>query len=248
MLIRTECSFISTGTERWTLLGQMGKRSAQGWRFPLVPGYQKVGRVEDVGPAVTHIQRGQRVFMTTGRTVDVLSGWGGHMQYAVEDEAQVYDLPEQMPSEVAAGLVVVQVGWNTGHRPTIAPEALAVVIGDGIIGQFTAQALRSQGAEVRLAGRRPLRLERAANVLGDRAINVSEADSSRQVRAVCRGARMSSWKRYAAPKTRPCTCRCSVREASWSLPCTTQMPTGWNLSPVQDVQLPPNSTGGWTCD
>ena len=176
VLIRTEYSFVSTGTERWTLEGRMGRRQ-DGTSFPLVPGYQKVGRVEAVGPEVTRFEPGQRVFMTSGR---IRSGgsaqWGGHMQYSLESESEVYALPEELPSTAAAALVVVQVGWNNAQRPSLSPGDLALVIGDGVIGQFTAQGLRARGAEVWLAGRHRMRLDLGLQWSADRVLDVGEED------------------------------------------------------------------------
>ena len=173
VLIRTSYSFVSTGTERWTLEGLMSWRKG-GLRFPLVPGYQKVGYVERVGQEVTSVVPGQRVFMSRGKIESgAWSKSGGHMQYSVESESEVYALSKQIPDEAAAGLVVAQVGWNTADRPSLSAGAVSIVIGDGIIGQLTAQALRARGAVVWLVGRRDLRLDIARKYSADRVIDVS---------------------------------------------------------------------------
>ena len=173
VLIRTSYSFISTGTERWALEGLMSWRKG-GLQFPLVPGYQKVGYVQQVGKEVTSVAPGQRVFMTRGKIESGASSKsGGHMQYSVESENEVYVLPDTVPDEVAAGLVVIQVGWNTADRPTLTSGDVSVVIGDGIIGQLTSQGLRARGAVVHIAGRHKFRLDIAHKHSSDNVINVT---------------------------------------------------------------------------
>ena len=76
-----------------------------------------------------------------------------------------------MASEEAAALVIVQVGWNTGNRPHIESDYLAVVIGDGVIGQFTGQALRARGARVLMAGHHDARLGLAVGRSADQVVN-----------------------------------------------------------------------------
>ena len=246
VLIRTEFSFVSTGTERWTLEGKMALRWDGGFKFPLVPGYQKVGRVEQVGAEVTGFQVGQRVFMTTGRVQGATSGWGGHLQYSLESEGEVYALPDALPGEEAAGLVVVQVGWNTGRRPAVEPGALAVVIGDGIIGQFTAQALRARGAQVWLAGRRTARLELGRQWSADRVLDVREEDLLTEIKrarpqgadilveTVCRPEDTPSYIEMLRPRGQLVLAAYHA-EANWV-----------DLTPVQDKEITIHSTGGWT--
>ncbi|NQU10316.1 zinc-binding dehydrogenase [bacterium] len=246
VLIRTEFSFISTGTERWTLQGEMGLRWRGGFRFPLVPGYQKVGRVEQVGSQVTRVRPGQRVFMTTGRLQNITAAWGGHLQHAVEQDAEVYPLPDDLPGEDAAGLVVVQVGWNTGQRPALSGGELAVVIGDGIIGQFTAQALRARGAQVWLSGRHPLRLELAQRWTADRALDARTEDLSAAVHAerpdgadivvetVCHPADTPSYIELLRPRGQLVIAAYHPHDNLV------------DLSPVQDKEITIHSTGGWT--
>jgi 2-desacetyl-2-hydroxyethyl bacteriochlorophyllide A dehydrogenase len=245
VLIRTECSFVSTGTERWTWEGKMGLRGG-GFAFPIVPGYQKVGWVEDVGADVTRFVRGQRVFMTTGRVEDATSCWGGHMQYAVQRESEVYELPEALSSEGAAALVIVQVGWNTGHRPQVQPGEVAVVIGDGVIGQFTAMALRSRGAYVWLAGHHDARLALALGRSADGTINTLEHDLSEAVLAAHPGGVDVVVETVCHPEDTPQYVRMLPRWGQLVI-AAYHPDTNWvDLAPVQDKEITVHSTGGWT--
>ncbi|MBI2940089.1 MAG: zinc-binding alcohol dehydrogenase [Chloroflexi bacterium] len=176
VLVRTQHSGLSTGTERWLLTGRFhravspvgGERS-----FPLVPGYQKVGVVERVGREVRAFTPGDRVFCTVGQITagakprDANRARGGHLLYSVQDQTEVISVPARIDARAVAGLVLVQVGWNGASRPPLRPGDAALVVGDGLVGQYAAQALRARGARVLLSGRRPFRLDLARRYSAD---------------------------------------------------------------------------------
>ena len=247
VLIRTGHSFISTGTERWTLEGRMATRSG-GFSFPVVPGYQKVGRVEQVGERVFSVTPGQRVFMTRGRVEGATPVWGGHMMHAVFDASEVYPLPDELPGDEAAGLVVVQVGWNTGQRPWLEPGELAVVVGDGIIGQFTAQVLRARGAEVCLAGRRPMRLEGGGQWSADHVVDVGTTGLPEAVGAACGRPADIIVETVCRPADTPTYI--DLLRPRGQLVIAAYHPDSnlVDLAPVQDKQITIHSTGGWRRD
>ncbi|MHB8618375.1 MAG: alcohol dehydrogenase catalytic domain-containing protein, partial [Chloroflexota bacterium] len=60
VLVQTEWSAVSPGTERWLLTDRFFSRNAPGTRFPAVPGYQRVGTIQAVGPGVDSVRVGQR--------------------------------------------------------------------------------------------------------------------------------------------------------------------------------------------
>jgi threonine dehydrogenase-like Zn-dependent dehydrogenase len=176
VLVRAQRSGLSTGTERWLLTGRFfraaspvgGERS-----FPLVPGYQKVGIVERVGSAVMAFAPGDRVFCTTGRVTGGAQARpggearGGHLRYSVQDQSEVLSLPPGLDPDAAAGLVLAQVGWNGASRPPVRPGDVAVVLGDGLVGQYAAQTLRARGARTLLVGSRPFRMALARRYSAD---------------------------------------------------------------------------------
>ena len=248
VLIRTECSFVSTGTERWTLEGRMGRRQ-DGTSFPLVPGYQKVGRVEAVGPEVTRFEPGQRVLMTKGR---IRSGgsaqWGGHMQYSLESESEVYALPDEVPSTAAAALVVLQVGWNNARRPSLSPGDLALVIGDGIIGQFTAQALRARGAEVWLAGRHCMRLDLGLQWSADRVLDVGEEDLFEAAQSARPGGMDIVVETVCRPDDTPLYLSMLRRRGQLVLAAYHPESNWVDMAPAQDKEITCHTTGGWNRD
>ncbi len=175
LLVRAHYSMISTGTERWVITGQFHAPGQPPLPWPVVPGYQKVGVVEAVGADVGDLAVGQWVFATTSLISDgATSGWGGHVLHSVCDHSQVIPLPGGLDPMKAAGLVLTQVGYNGGSRPPVSEGCLALVVGDGLVGQWLAQTLRGRGARVLLAGRRAERLALAREHSADDVVDVRE--------------------------------------------------------------------------
>jgi 2-desacetyl-2-hydroxyethyl bacteriochlorophyllide A dehydrogenase len=153
VLIATHYSGVSTGTDTWVMRGVFE------WdrlTFPLVPGYQRSGIVEDDAPGW---ERGRRVAAT--RSVGLAGAaahWGAHLAVAPSPQDEVFDAEGVDP--VAASLFVsAQVGVNAASRISAAPGARVMVIGDGIIGSSGALAAVARGFEVVVIGRRPWRLD-----------------------------------------------------------------------------------------
>ena len=173
VVVRARYSLISTGTERWVITGQFHLPGESPMPHPVVPGYQKAGQIVDVGENVKHLHPGQWVFATTSRISDgATSGWGGHIEYSVCDQREAIPLPEDLDPIKASGLVLTQVGHNGGSRPPVKKRDTALVVGDGLVGQWLAQSLRHRGARVVLAGRRSERLVIAAEYSADVTVNV----------------------------------------------------------------------------
>lgn len=154
VLIDVHYSFVSPGTERWVLTGEFFYgQTCQSYSFPLVPGYQKTGVVIETGTSVKNFKKGDRVFATFNRFESPFCWWGGHSAMSVSREDNVYALPGEVDLKAASALTIMQVGFNGGSRPPVKPGDTALVIGDGLIGQFVAQTLRSRGAYVVIAGK-----------------------------------------------------------------------------------------------
>ncbi|WP_308638383.1 alcohol dehydrogenase catalytic domain-containing protein [Paenibacillus silvisoli] len=168
VVIEVDYSWISIGTESSffrgeRIAGETPYKEGGPWPFPHVPGYQKVGRVIRTGAAVAHVQTGDRVFASISKVNGMYFDFGGHINPAVTDSSQVWKLPEDGPDPIAyAGAVLTQVGYNCGMRAPISKGDIAVVIGDGLVGQWSAQTLAHRGAEVFLLGHREDRLKLAA--------------------------------------------------------------------------------------
>ena len=183
-LVEIEYSAISIGTERWCLQGAIQVADGRLIEFPCVPGYQAAGTVRDVGPEVQTVAPGDRVFSINGRITPgtVGSTWGGHQHYHVADAGGLIPLPANVSTREAAGLVLAQVGYNGASRPRVQPGDVAVVIGDGLVGQWAGQVLRHRGAHVILAGHHRDRLALAARYAADEVLDTHAVDLREYVR------------------------------------------------------------------
>ena len=165
VVVRTTHSWISNGTEGSYLRGERSDgdtpfQPGDPAPFPVVAGYQKIGVVESVGAEVTDLEIGETVFVTIGHVGGMHHDYGGHVSTSVSPRSEVFRLPPGVEPLAFAPLVLAQVGYNGGTRPPLEPGDPAVVVGDGLVGHWTAQTLAARGAEVVLVGRHGDRLER----------------------------------------------------------------------------------------
>lgn len=163
VVIDVEYSWISIGTESSyfraeRVKGETPYTEGDRWPFPLVPGYQKVGIVRQIGAAVQGIGIGDRVFASVSKVSGMFEPYGGHVNPAVTPIQQVWKLPADASPLDYCGLVLAQVGYNCGNRPNVKTGDKAVVIGDGLVGQWAAQTLLHRGADVVVLGRHDGRL------------------------------------------------------------------------------------------
>ncbi len=157
VVVDTRHSMISPGTERSVLMGERLYGRAPGYPteappFPQIGGYQKVGVVAEVGREVTGLKKGDWVFCRVGATGLDEFPRGGHLRPSIQGQDQVLKLPPGLDPVLASGLVLTQVGYNHASRPPVGPGTKALVVGDGLVGQWTAEVLQLRGAEVLLAG------------------------------------------------------------------------------------------------
>jgi 2-desacetyl-2-hydroxyethyl bacteriochlorophyllide A dehydrogenase len=180
-------SWISNGTEGSFVRGERiggdtPRKPTDPLPFPHAPGYQKVGVIEWVGSDVKHLRVGDIVFATVSKVSGLFYPFAGHISPAVTHQSQIWKLPEGVPPHAASGLVLTQVGYNVGMRPTLQVGDAAVVIGDGMVGHWAAQTLQHRGARVLLLGKHDDRLARFAMAAGDRIVNTTNQDPVAAVR------------------------------------------------------------------
>ena len=181
VVVRVTQSWISNGTEGSYLRGERIAGDTP-WRpgdptpFPIVPGYQKVGVVEWVSPEITDLAVGDRVFSVMGKVDGMFEPGGGHISPSISARGGIYKLPEDVDPVAFSGLVLTQVGYNCGARPSIDVGQAALVIGDGLVGQWAAQTLAWRGADVVLAGRHDGRLTMFPEGHLRRTINTRKVD------------------------------------------------------------------------
>ena len=158
VVVNVTHSWISNGTEGSYLRGERIDGDTP-WRpgdphpFPIVAGYQKVGIVDWVGSGVADLKKGDRVFVSVSNINGMFDPLGGHISPSVSSRGAVIKLPSELDPVAYSGLVLTQVGYNCGERPRFEPGDAAVVVGDGLVGQWAGQMLASRGAEVVMVGR-----------------------------------------------------------------------------------------------
>jgi 2-desacetyl-2-hydroxyethyl bacteriochlorophyllide A dehydrogenase len=180
--VRTLYSTISAGTEGWAFRNLF---TWQPTRYPCVPGYQRVGVIEKLGPGVTGWQPGEKVMATVGRWKGpVAPFWGSHLAMGNTSATELYRIPEGVDDVDASGTVVAQVGYNAAYRASLSPGDWVVVYGDGLIGQSAAQAAQSRGARVILVGHRPERLALGLERSADAAVNNTDEEVVPAVRHI----------------------------------------------------------------
>lgn len=135
--------------------------------FPLVPGHEIVGVVEDIGDGVTHLEPGDRVGIpwlghTCGQCGYCKSGRehlcpdarftgyqadGGFAEYAVADAQYVVKIPESYSDTEAAPLLCAGLTGYRAYRTAGEGRRLRIY-GDGVAADFAAQLAARDGREV----------------------------------------------------------------------------------------------------
>lgn len=187
VVVRLTHSWISNGTEGSFVRGERiggdtPRADPDPLPFPHVPGYQKVGIVQSIGANVSHVAVGDTVFATVSGISGMFYPSGGHISPSVTHKSQVWKLPPDVDPVAASGLVLTQVGYNVGQCPALQPGDAAVVIGDGMVGQWAAQTLQHRGARVLMLGKHAERLQLFEARPEDRIVNIQETDVVGSVR------------------------------------------------------------------
>lgn len=170
VLIRTEYSTISRGTELDLYTGQMHGKGVDTQWYPMLPGYMPVGIVEEVGKNVLHLVVGDRVVgsnLFSAFDERYCPAWAGHTEMVVISRAshpglgalRAVKVPPGVSPETAGLAMLAGVAWH-GVREKIKPQPgeIVLVIGQGVIGNFAAQLSQAQGARVLVADRYENRL------------------------------------------------------------------------------------------
>lgn len=168
VLIRTAYTSISAGTERMLLDGRLPQPQLL---FPVVPGYETVGQVVQVGAKAPRELMGQWVYVGGARCFrGVNPAWGGQSEYISAEAERVVPLGTVDP---ATGVVLALAatalhGINVGQ---IRRSDRVLVLGQGIVGQLAARLAKWAGASyVAVADRVGVRL---ANSQADQIVDVS---------------------------------------------------------------------------
>lgn len=179
VLTEMEYTVVSGGTERACILGM--NNTVQ--KFPMSLGYCGVGKVLQVGSAVTKVAPGDRVIVYHGC----------HMKYNIRPEADITKVEDDaIESLDAAFVIIASMGLGGVRKLEIELGESAMVMGLGLLGMFSVQFCRLSGANpVIAADLNPARRELALKLGADYAFDPSAPDFVEQVKAVtkCKGVR-----------------------------------------------------------
>ena len=180
ILVQTEYSGISQGTEIWAYVGKRPEL-----QFPTVPGYQTVGRVIDTGGSVTEFKVGQRVMVNTNRLPKSFpETWmGAHASHIITKTAVV--VPEECDPVGAAISALPAVSLRGIRMIDVGIGDVVVVIGQGLIGQFSAQLAKLRGAVVIATDVISERLTLSKANSSDLTVNVTEQNLKEVVASLC---------------------------------------------------------------
>jgi bacteriochlorophyllide a dehydrogenase len=138
IVVDIEFSGISTGTEKLLWSGSMPMFPGMG--YPLVPGYESVGRVVSAGPE-SQLREGDRVFVPGARCFGEIKGlFGGAASRLVVPGSRVVTVDDKL-GEQAVLLALAATAYHAvaeaGHRASIVPPDL--IVGHGVLGRLLAR-------------------------------------------------------------------------------------------------------------
>ena len=176
VLTKMEYTVVSGGTERACI---MGMENAGGMVFPKYLGYCGVGRVVEVGSAVTSVAVGDRVLVYHG----------DHSNYNIRKAQDITKVEnDDISSLDAAFVIIASMGLGGVRKLEIELGESAMVMGLGLLGMFSVQFCRLSGAyPVIAADLNPARRELALKLGADYAFDPSAPDFVEQVKAVTGG-------------------------------------------------------------
>jgi bacteriochlorophyllide a dehydrogenase len=173
VVVDIEWSGISTGTERLLWSGRMPHFPGMG--YPLVPGYESVGRVADAG-ARSGGRVGERVFVPGAPCFGEVRGlFGGAASRVVVPGARVVPIDEDL-GEQGVRVALAATAFHAaagGQQPDL-------IVGHGVLGRLLAWLAVTAGAAPTVWERNP---ERAGGASGYRVLDPA-ADERRDYRSI----------------------------------------------------------------
>ena len=141
---RTLVSIISNGSETGGFMGYGGSEGI----YPTETGYANIMEVTEVGPDVTDIRPGDRVFTLTS-----------HKLFNKARRRDVFAVPQDIPAEKAVICRFPAVSMSAFLKSSIKPTEPALVTGLGVVGLMCAQMLNRSGFTVYCTDVNPARQE-----------------------------------------------------------------------------------------
>jgi len=170
--------------------------------IPFIPGHEGVGHVAEIGPGITHLQKGDHVGIpwlhtacsrceycvggeenlcpsqeNTGYSVN-----GTFAEYVLVDANHAAKIPHPLESTEAAPILCAGVTTYRGLKETYTkPGDWVVISGIGGLGHLGVQYAKAMGRHVIALSRTPEKLELAKQLGADETVNVSETDPGKAV-------------------------------------------------------------------
>jgi 2-desacetyl-2-hydroxyethyl bacteriochlorophyllide A dehydrogenase len=172
VLVQTEASFVSAGTELAVYTGThqwLKDPNLPDWKFPFRPGYSAAGTVVAVGTGVRGWQPGDRVSYPGNHASHELLTLG-------HERGRLWRLPPNLDAERACVACVARYGMGAAIRSGLTLGRSAAVLGLGVIGQFALRCLIAAGAHP-VVGIDAVAMRREAAKAGgaDHAVDPAEA-------------------------------------------------------------------------
>ena len=182
ILTRTVCSGVSTGTEIRVLKG--GEESAQ---FPLIPGYENVGEIIEVGKDV-NFKPGTLVYnFGSDFTGQFSRCWGAHVEYALLSANNVIEVPSGVNPMDALYTSVGAIALHGIKRGKVAPNDKVAVVGLGLIGHLAVQCAKAYGARVIAVDMDKNRLAAAQKAGAEQIVNAAQENVEQRVKELTNG-------------------------------------------------------------
>ena len=140
VVVDVEFSGVSTGTERLLWSGKMPKFPGMG--YPLVPGYESVGRVVEASPS-SGLRADQMVFVPGAKCFGEVKGlFGASASRLVVNASRVMPIDAQMREQ---GILLALAA--TAYHALAAPGARApdCIVGHGVLGRLLARIALARG-------------------------------------------------------------------------------------------------------
>jgi len=183
LLVHTEVSALSPGTETRIYTGLEAPRFAYRVSYPFPLGYNNIGRVVKVGSKVEGYRPGQRIFsrmphvseyVVAERTVQTPPSAGNSNIPSSYDV--IAPVPENVPSQQAVFTHLFVLGFNALRRGQYRFGENVVVIGLGVVGLGAVCMARAAGARVAAVGNDSSRLQVARRMGADEVWLAGDAD------------------------------------------------------------------------
>lgn len=136
VVVDIDWSGISTGTERLLWSGKMPPFPGMG--YPLVPGYESIGRIREAGPRSGRTA-GQRVFVPGARCYGEVRGlFGGASRRVVVPGERTLPIHDEL-AERGVLLALAATAYNAMRAPEGGFRIPELIIGHGVLGRLLAR-------------------------------------------------------------------------------------------------------------